>query len=66
MKENVPAMRRLVDTHPKVDDSETMVDVEEFGTIKFNVKKSYIKPLKASDKSVAKTIAEILQTIDAI
>jgi hypothetical protein len=40
MKENVPAMRRLVDTHPKVDDSETMVDDEEFGTIKFNVKKA--------------------------
>lgn len=54
MKENVPAMRRLVDTHPKVDDSETMVDVEEFGTIKFNVKKATLNHWKLRTKALLK------------
>jgi type I restriction enzyme R subunit len=61
MKQYEPAMRRLLDTYIKADDSETVIDFEELGLIELIVEKAKLNPAEASSKSVPEAMAETIE-----
>jgi type I restriction enzyme R subunit len=61
MKQYEPAMRRLLDTYIKADDSETVIDFEELGLIELIVKKAKLNPAEPSSKSVPEAMAETIE-----
>jgi type I restriction enzyme R subunit len=61
MKQYEPAMRRLLDTYIKADDSETVIDFEELGLIELIVEKAKLNPAEPSSKSVPEAMAETIE-----
>lgn len=61
MKQYEPAMRRLLDTYIKADDSETIIDFEELGLIELIVAKAKQNPAPADTKKVPEAMAETIE-----
>lgn len=61
MKQYEPAMRRLLDTYIKADDSETVIDFEELGLIELIVEKAKLNPAESTSKSVPEAMAETIE-----
>jgi type I restriction enzyme R subunit len=61
MKQYEPAMRRLLDTYIKADDSETVIDFEELGLIELIVEKAKLNPAEPSSKAVPEAMAETIE-----
>ena len=61
MKQYEPAMRRLLDTYIKADDSEKVIDFEELGLIELIVEKSKQNPVEPSSKKVPEAMAETIE-----
>lgn len=61
MKQYEPAMRRLLDTYIKADDSETVVDFDELGLIELIVEKTKQNPLEPGTKKVPEAMAETIE-----
>jgi type I restriction enzyme R subunit len=61
MKQYEPAMRRLLDTYIKANDSETVVDFEELGLIELIVAKASQNPAKPGSTKVPEAMAETIE-----
>lgn len=61
MKQYEPAMRRLLDTYIKADDSETLIDFEELGLIELIVEKAKLNPAEPSGTAVPEAMAETIE-----
>jgi type I restriction enzyme R subunit len=61
MKDYEPAMRHLLDTYIRADDSETVVDFEELGLIELIVQKAMKYPYQPEDNSVPESMAETIE-----
>lgn len=61
MKLYEPAMRRLLDTYIKADDSEVVIDFEELGLIELIVEKARQNPLEPTGKKVPEAMAETIE-----
>ncbi len=61
MKQYEPAMRRLLDTYIKADDSEKVIDLEELGLIELIVAKAEQNPSSASTKTTPEAMAETIE-----
>jgi type I restriction enzyme R subunit len=61
MKQYEPAMRRLLDTYIKADDSETVIDFEELGLIELIVEKAKQNPPDAKVRAVPEAMAETIE-----
>lgn len=61
MKQYEPAMRRLLDTYIKADDSETVIDFENLGLIELIVEKARQNPPDAKTKSTPEAMAETIE-----
>ncbi len=61
MKQYEPAMRRLLDTYIKANDSETVIDFEELGLIELIVEKAKQNPADPSGKIVPEAMAETIE-----
>lgn len=56
-----PAMRRLLDTYIRAEDSEVVVDFEEMGLIELIVEKAKQNPAESSSKKVPEAMAETIE-----
>jgi len=61
MKQYEPAMRRLLDTYIRAEDSEKMVDFEELGLIELIVEKAKQNPVDPSSNKVPEAMAETIE-----
>ena len=61
MKQYEPAMRRLLDTYVKADDSETVIDFERLGLIELIVEKAKQNPAKPESEKVPESMAETIE-----
>ncbi|MFC1750128.1 type I restriction endonuclease subunit R, partial [Pseudomonadota bacterium] len=61
MKQYEPAMRRLLDTYIKADDSEKVIDFEELGLIELIVAKAKQNPAKPTSNKVPEAMAETIE-----
>ncbi|MEH6814128.1 MAG: type I restriction endonuclease [Motiliproteus sp.] len=61
MKLYEPAMRRLLDTYIKADDSEKVIDFEELGLIELIVAKAKLNPPGAQHKTTPEAMAETIE-----
>ena len=61
MKQYEPAMRRLLDTYIKADDSEKVIDFEELGLIELIVEKAKQNPVTSSGNKVPEAMAETIE-----
>ena len=61
MKQYEPAMRRLLDTYVKADDSEVVIDFEQLGLIELIVEKAKQNPTKPGSKKVPEAMAETIE-----
>jgi type I restriction enzyme R subunit len=61
MKKYEPAMRRLLDTYIKADDSETVVDFEKLGLIELIVARAKQSPAESGGKKVPEAMAETIE-----
>jgi type I restriction enzyme R subunit len=61
MKQYEPAMRRLLDTYIKSDDSEKVIDFEELGLIELIVEKARLNPVEPSGHKVPEAMAETIE-----
>ncbi len=61
MKQYEPAMRRLLDTYIRAEDSETVVDFEELGLIELIVQKTMQQPYEPENNSVPESMAETIE-----
>jgi len=61
MKQYEPAMRRLLDTYIKADDSETVIDFEELGLIELIVAKAKLNPPSTQVKTTPEAMAETIE-----
>ena len=61
MKQYEPAMRRLLDTYIKADDSEQVIDFEELGLIELIVQKTKQNPPDALIKTTPEAMAETIE-----
>jgi type I restriction enzyme R subunit len=61
MKQYEPAMRRMLDTYIRAEDSETIIDFEELGLIELIVAKANQNPAEASSKKVPEAMAETIE-----
>lgn len=61
MKQYEPAMRRLLDTYVKADDSEIVIDFEQLGLIELIVEKAKQNPPKSEGKKVPEAMAETIE-----
>jgi type I restriction enzyme, R subunit len=61
MKQYEPAMRRLLDTYIKANDSEKVIDFEELGLIELIVEKAKLNPVEPDSKSVPEAMAETIE-----
>ena len=61
MKQYEPAMRRLLDTYVKADDSEIVIDFEQLGLIELIVEKAKQNPPNSASKKVPEAMAETIE-----
>jgi len=61
MKQYEPAMRRLLDTYIRADDSETLVDFENLGLIELIVEKSKLETVDPSSTKVPEAMSETIE-----
>ena len=61
MKQYEPAMRRLLDTYIRAEDSETLVDFENLGLIELIVEKSKLETTKPGSKKIPEAMAESVE-----
>jgi len=61
MKQYEPAMRRLLDTYIRAEDSEKVIDFEELGLIELIVEKAKLNPAEPSSKTVPEAMAETIE-----
>ncbi|MEJ1421511.1 MAG: restriction endonuclease subunit R, partial [Candidatus Sedimenticola sp. (ex Thyasira tokunagai)] len=61
MKQYEPAMRRLLDTYIRAEDSETVVDFEELGLVELIIAKAAQYPGKTKDVKVPEAMAETIE-----
>jgi type I restriction enzyme R subunit len=61
MKQYEPAMRRLLDTYIRAEDSEKVIDFEELGLIELIVEKAKQNPVEPSSKKVPEAMAETIE-----
>ena len=61
MKLYEPAMRRLLDTYIRAEDSETVIDFEEMGLIELIVEKAKQNPAKPTSTKVPEAMAETIE-----
>ncbi len=61
MKQYEPAMRRLLDTYIKADDSEKVIDFEQLGLIELIVEKAKQNPPDEKVKTVPEAMAETIE-----
>lgn len=61
MKLYEPAMRRLLDTYIRADDSEILVNFEELGLVELIVEKAKQNPATANDGRVPEAMAETIE-----
>ncbi|GAA4356556.1 HsdR family type I site-specific deoxyribonuclease [Kangiella marina] len=61
MKQYEPAMRRLLDTYIKAEDSETVIDFEKLGLIELIVEKSKQNPASPENTKVPEAMAETIE-----
>jgi type I restriction enzyme, R subunit len=61
MKQYEPAMRRLLDTYIRAEDSEPLIDFEEMGLIALIIKKSQAEPASPSGNKVPEAMAETIE-----
>ncbi|MGZ5075059.1 MAG: type I restriction endonuclease subunit R [Methylobacter sp.] len=61
MKQYEPAMRRLLDTYIRAEDSEKVIDFEELGLIELIVEKAKQNPPGPSSKNVPEAMAETIE-----
>ena len=61
MKQYEPAMRRLLDTYIKADDSETVIDFEKLGLIELIVEKSKQYPVTSTSPKTPEAMAETIE-----
>ncbi len=61
MKQYEPAMRRLLDTYIKAEDSETVIDFEELGLIELIVEKAKQNPVNPSNNRMPEAMAETIE-----
>ncbi len=61
MKQYEPAMRRLLDTYIRADDSEKVIDFEELGLIELIVEKAKLNPTAPDSKTVPEAMAETIE-----
>ncbi|MEJ1360574.1 MAG: HsdR family type I site-specific deoxyribonuclease [Candidatus Sedimenticola sp. (ex Thyasira tokunagai)] len=61
MKQYEPAMRRLLDTYIRAEDSETVVDFEELGLVELIIAKAAQYPGKTKDVKVPEAMAEMIE-----
>ena len=61
MKQYEPAMRRLLDTYIRAEDSETVIDFEELGLIELIVEKSKQNPVESTNAKVPEAMAETIE-----
>jgi len=61
MKQYEPAMRRLLDTYIRAEDSEPLIDFEEMGLIELIVNKAQAEPTSTADNKVPEAMAETIE-----
>ncbi len=61
MKKYEPAMRRLLDTYIRADDSEKVIDFEELGLIELIVEKAKLYPTAPDSNNVPESMAETIE-----
>jgi type I restriction enzyme R subunit len=61
MKQYEPAMRRLLDTYIRAEDSEKVIDFEELGLIELIVEKARQNPTDSSSRKVPEAMAETIE-----
>ncbi len=61
MKQYEPAMRRLLDTYIRAEDSEKVIDFEELGLIELIVEKAKLNPVEPDSKKVPEAMAETIE-----
>ncbi len=61
MKLYEPAMRRLLDTYIRAEESEAVIDFEELGLIELIVEKSKQNPIEPSNRKVPEAMAETIE-----
>ncbi|NOR71520.1 MAG: HsdR family type I site-specific deoxyribonuclease [Methylomarinum sp.] len=61
MKLYEPAMRRLLDTYIRAEDSEKVIDFEELGLIELIVEKAKLNPAEPSSKKIPEAMAETIE-----
>ncbi|BBB26815.1 type I restriction endonuclease subunit R [Amphritea japonica] len=61
LKQFEPAMRRLLDTYIKAEDSELLIDFEELGLVELIITKIKQCPPKADNKPVPEAMAETIE-----
>ncbi|GAA6136516.1 HsdR family type I site-specific deoxyribonuclease [Arenicella sp. 4NH20-0111] len=61
MKQYEPAMRRLLDTYIRADDSEKVIDFEELGLIELIIERSKQHPQSSDTRSVPDAMAEVIE-----
>ncbi|MCP4295181.1 MAG: hypothetical protein GY786_06210 [Proteobacteria bacterium] len=61
MKQYEPAMRRLLDTYIRAEDSEKIIDFEELGLIELIVEKAKQTPTESSGNKVPEGMAETIE-----
>ena len=61
MKQYEPAMRRLLDTYIRAEDSEALIDFEEMGLIELIVNKSLANPKPQMGNKVPEAMAETIE-----
>lgn len=61
LKQYEPAMRRLLDTYVKADDSEIVIDFEKLGLVELIVEKAKQNPPNSASKKVPEAMAETIE-----
>lgn len=61
LKKYEPAMRRLIDTYIRAEDSETMVDFEELGLVELIIAKAAQFPGRSDNTGVPESMAETIE-----
>ena len=61
MKQYEPAMRRLLDSYIRAEDSEKVIDFEELGLIELIVEKAKQNPVDQSSRKVPEAMAETIE-----
>ena len=61
MKQYEPAMRRLIDTYIRAEDSETVVNFEKLGLIALIVEKARLNPAEPSSRKIPEAMAETIE-----